>query len=127
MPPLVALRPSAFVKVATAIHGPADIAALQHGVSQAVARHVLSHKTKPCGGWKLDELIRTISGDLSDQRRKDRRRELRADADALAQIGILIEAERVLVEHQPDTVEHKPGAVEHKPGGWSISPVLADT
>ena len=108
-------------------YDPASIATLQHGVSQAIARHVLSHKTMPRGGWKLDALIRTISGDLSDQRRKDRRRDVRADVDALAQIGIRIEAERVLVEHKPDTVEQKPDKVEHKPDGWSISPVLADT
>lgn len=110
------------------IHDPAPIAAMRHGVSQAVARLVLTHDParQPEGGWYLDTLLRqACGGDLSDASRRDRRREVRTDADAMARAGVLIshDGERVSVEHKHGEnrenelrVEHKHGGVEHKHG-----------
>ncbi len=77
-------------------YNPAPLARLEHGVSQAVARHVLSHRIQPQGGWGLDGLILSVLGGEPDrQTKKDRRRELRQDAPKLANIGIRIDGERV--------------------------------
>lgn len=51
---------------------PTLIARLQYGISQAVARFVLTHKCDPAGGWHLDTLIKAVSGDeCSGQRIPD--------------------------------------------------------
>lgn len=84
-------------------YNPATIAGLRHGVSQALARLILGHDParQPNGGWHLDTLIRQVVGDLSDMQMRDRRRELRADAQSLRLIGIvLIDGDRVRVEHK---------------------------
>jgi hypothetical protein len=109
-------------------YDPAPIARLELGIAQAIARHVLSHKNEPNGGWTLDGLIRAVAGELDDQSMRDRRREARKSAAALANVGILIEGDRVRrVEQKPGSVEQKPGSVEQKPGAWSKSLELADT
>lgn len=69
---------------------PSGVASLRHGISQAIARHVMSHKQGTCTHWGVDTLIRAVAGDLSDQALRDRRREIRADAPALAVLGIQI-------------------------------------
>lgn len=108
-------------------YDPAPIAALRHGVSQAVARLVLTHNSarQPNGGWMLDTLLRQVGGDLTGAVLRDRRREVRADAEALAEVGIILsgDGERVSVEHKHGarpqnrgSVEHKHGGVEHKHG-----------
>lgn len=73
---------------------PAPIARLQHGVSQAVARHVLSHKHHPAGGWHLDTLIRAVCGeDASSKEMRNGRYRVKADAVGLESLGIEITAE----------------------------------
>jgi len=49
------------------------------------------------GGWTLDGLILAVAGtlELDDQTMRNRRREARKSAAALADIGIVIEADRV--------------------------------
>jgi len=123
-------------------YNPERLARLDHGISQAVARHVLSHRTQPVGGWHLDTLIAAVTAGTvraGSAAIRDRRREVLRDTQALLGLGLLIDAARVLkveaeepirlesVEHKPDSVEHKPDAVEHKPETWSISLVSADT
>ncbi|MBN6740119.1 hypothetical protein JKG47_06155 [Acidithiobacillus sp. MC6.1] len=76
-------------------HDPAPIARLQSGVSQAVARHVLTHSSQPNGGWTLDGLIAAVCGDLDAISLRHRRRELRIDSRMLAEIGIVIDGDRV--------------------------------
>ena len=72
---------------------PAPIARLQHGISQAVARHVLTHKHEPAGGWHLDTLIRAVSGETANNMTlRNYRRRLREDANGLLEIGIEIDA-----------------------------------
>ncbi len=117
-------------------YDPAPIARMRHGISQAIARHVLSHKTAPRGGWNLDGLIRAASGELNDQQLRDRRREIRADAEALAAIGVQIEGGRVSrrveqnrdgVEQNRDGVEQNRDGVEQNRGAWSKTAALAGT
>ena len=68
---------------------PAPIARLQHGVSQAVARHILTHKHDPAGGWHLDTLLRAVCGeDAKSQTMRDGRRRIREDLEQLAKLGI---------------------------------------
>jgi hypothetical protein len=61
-------------------YDPAPVARLQHGISQAVARHVLSHRAEPRGGWALDGLIVAVAGELGEKPMRDARYRLRADA-----------------------------------------------
>lgn len=67
---------------------PQPIAQLRHGISQAVARHVLSHREGTCDHWSIDTLIKAVAGDLSGRAMLDRKRELAADVDALQAIGV---------------------------------------
>lgn len=74
-----------------------EIATLKYGISQAVARHVLTHKTEPNKGWKLDEFIYRLSPHISDFALKDRRKELREDADQLFKIGLKVVKNRIFI------------------------------
>lgn len=76
-------------------YDPAPVARLSSGISQAVARHVLSHRQQPAGGWRMDTLIVAVAGELDTEQMRNRRRELRADAARLAEIGIRIAGDRV--------------------------------
>lgn len=83
------------------IYDPAPIARLKNGVSQAVARHILSHRSEPNGGWKLDTIIQIVAGEaLSSVSLRHRRREIRSDAEGLAVIGIALDHDR-LHHHSP--------------------------
>ncbi|MDA8253897.1 MAG: ABC transporter ATPase [Rhodospirillales bacterium] len=75
---------------------PAPIAALRSGVSQAVARHVLTHSATPRGGWRLDGLLDAVGARADGRARREARAAVRADADGLAAVGIVIDGDRVL-------------------------------
>ncbi len=81
-------------------YDPALLSRIERGICQAVARHILSHKIAPTGGWTLDRLIQTVAGDLSEQDMRNRRRELRAGAAELAKVGITINVNRIIREQQ---------------------------
>ena len=66
-------------------YDPAPIARLQHGISQAVARHILSHKTEPLGGWYLDTAIMAVAGKVASKAMRDARFRLKEDADELGE------------------------------------------
>ncbi|MCK9367396.1 MAG: ABC transporter ATPase [Metallibacterium scheffleri] len=76
-------------------HDPAPIAALRSGVSQAIARHVLSHKAAPSGGWRLDGLLDAVGVDPAGNARRNARRAVRGDLDGLALVGIVIDGDRI--------------------------------
>lgn len=76
-------------------YDPVPIARLQHGISQAVARHVLSHKVEPTGGWYIDTVIVAVTGEASSQTMRDARRRLKEDAEKLRQIGLVIDGDRI--------------------------------
>jgi hypothetical protein len=90
-------------------YDPAPIARLQHGISQAVARHVLTHAQMPRGGWTLDGLIVAVAGYIGEQAMRDARRRVRADAAGLAELGVEIDDDRVRrVAQRPDSVAQRP-------------------
>ena len=102
-------------------YDPAPIARLKHGISQAVARHVLTHADSPNGGWSMDGLIRTVAGNVSGDALLNRRRELRADEPGLAMLGIVIVRDRVF--HDPKACSTRPvlqGSSGVLPGGCCV-------
>ena len=103
-------------------YDPAPIARLKHGVSQAVARHILTHRGAPNGGWTVDRLVAAVAGEVHGQALRDARRWLRADALGLAEIGIVVAGDRVRVGTSPGGVGHPPGGVGHPPGGVGHPP-----
>ena len=104
-------------------YDPSLIARLEHGISQALARHVLTHRTDPQGGWMLDGLIQAVAGKISSVGMRNARRRIRADADGLAAAGIAIDGNRVRrVPHPPDCVSHPPDGVSHPPGACHTRP-----
>ncbi|MHB8166556.1 MAG: hypothetical protein ACYDDT_07250 [Sulfuricella sp.] len=96
-------------------YNPAPISRLKNGVSQAIARHLLSHQTQPRGGWLLDGLITIVAGELTLAMVRDKRREVREDAMALEKIGIKIDGDRVSVGQPPDSVGQPPDSVGQPP------------
>lgn len=90
-------------------YDPAPMAAIGCGIAQAVARHVMTHKNEPCGGWTLDSLIKAVQpgSQLTNAQLRDKRRELRSSAVALRDAGIEIHDDRVHnmgVGQKPDGV-----------------------
>ena len=80
----------------TLYYDPAPIARLTHGISQAVARHIHTHKHDPAGGWKTETLIRAVLGTTaSNQTIRNARRRLRDDEKGLRKIGIEIDGDRM--------------------------------
>jgi hypothetical protein len=77
-------------------YDPAPITKLTSGMSQAIARHVLTHKTAPNGGWKLDSLIEAVAGDdLKPYQKRQARQAVRKDTENLASCGIYLDSDRV--------------------------------
>lgn len=83
-------------------YDPAPIARLQHGISQAVARYILSHKTEPHGGWYLDTAIMAVTGKASSQGMRDGRRRLKEDADGLKALGLVLDGDRIRKKRADD-------------------------
>jgi hypothetical protein len=95
-------------------YDPASLSYFTHGISQAVARHTLTHDQEPRGGWILDNLIRSVAGDIKSQAIRDRRREIIDDAPNFAKVGLAVLGDRVRrVQQAPGS----PGSVEQTPGG----------
>ena len=108
-------------------YDPSPITRLRHGISQAIARHVLTHRGEPQGGWVIDGLIGAVAGDLDGQARRDARRRLREDKAGLVGAGVTVCGDRVhrlrpLVAHSPDGVAHPPDGVAHPPDGVAHPP-----
>lgn len=76
-------------------YDPAPIARLQHGISQAVARHILSHKTEPIGGWYLDTVIKAVTGKFASKAMRDARFRLKEDAEKLEVLGLILNGDRI--------------------------------
>jgi hypothetical protein len=75
---------------------PAPIARLQHGITQAVARHILTHTKEPRGGWHIDNIIEVVSGgEITNQSMRDGRRRIRAESAKLLDLGISIDGDRI--------------------------------
>lgn len=75
---------------------PGPIARLQHGISQAVARHILTHRNNPLGGWYMDTLILAVCGEgTSNMTLRNYRRRLKEDSVQLLEIGIDLNGSRI--------------------------------
>jgi len=96
-------------------YDPAPIARLSHGISQAVARHMLTHSLdrKPRGGsWTLAGLIRAVGGGGTPQDMRNARRRVKADKEGLRGCGVVVVNGRVWPEgvpQRPDIVPQRPG------------------
>ncbi|MHB8191410.1 MAG: ABC transporter ATPase [Ferrimicrobium sp.] len=75
---------------------PTSIARLRYGISQLVANWILGQKNVPKGGWILDNVIGAVSRSMDSESMRNRRRELREDAERLASLGVFIEGDRIL-------------------------------
>lgn len=119
---------------------PILIAELTSGISQALARFVRSHRCVPKGGWILDNVIRELTNiNISNQKLRDSRREIKKDLKVLMKAGVQIVDGRVhqirnaldlitkakCVEQSLEGVEQSPEWVEQSPDMWSNPPVLA--
>lgn len=76
-------------------YDPAPLAFIESGISQAIARHLLTHRDEPNGGWCLDKLIRAVGAGGTSVQIRNRRREVNKDAENLLRIGITVENGRV--------------------------------
>lgn len=76
-------------------YDPAPIARLVHGMSQAVARHILTHKIEPRGGWYIDTLILAVAGEIKGKPLRDARARIKEDAPRLLAMGITIDGDRI--------------------------------
>ena len=55
-------------------YDPAPLAKLESGIAQAVARHVLTHRESPEGGWLVDTLIHAVgAGGVNNAELRKRR------------------------------------------------------
>jgi len=77
-------------------YDPAPLAKIETGVAQAIARHILTHRDQPTGGWLIDTMIHAVGAGGDSVSMRHRRRELHACADSLKTVGILIENGRLL-------------------------------
>ncbi|OZB79030.1 MAG: hypothetical protein B7X29_02460 [Halothiobacillus sp. 13-55-115] len=102
-------------------YNPTPIAQIHQGAAQAIARLLLTHdpKRQPNGGFRLDTLIEQVCGSLSPSVRRDYRRYIRSAASQLAELGILIEGDRVKRQGKSDA---KPANAGHLPDGTGHLP-----
>ena len=83
-------------------YDPAPIIKLQHGVSKALVRYVLSHRNQPNGGWKLNALLETILGNVSSETIRNAKRFLKKDAIQLRKCGVIILNNRVFLSENSE-------------------------
>ncbi len=98
---------------------PSPVARLEHGISKAVARFVLTHSAthQPRGGWRLDTIINAVAGDVPEGDMRNMRRRLRAEAPSLRAVGVEIYGDRARrVSQPPDGVSQPPDGVSQPPG-----------
>lgn len=76
-------------------YDPAPLARIDTGVSQAIARHILTHRDQPTGGWQLDRMIELVGAGGDSGTMRNRRREVNKSAAQLKQVGIVLENDRL--------------------------------
>jgi hypothetical protein len=90
-------------------YDPKPIAELRHGITQAAVRFILSHSRNSgpkINKWKIDTVITAVSGDISSQELRDRRREILKDKENLNNMGIKIENGYIFTTNKKESVEH---------------------
>jgi hypothetical protein len=63
---------------------------LSSGISQALVRYLLTHRSHPQAGYHLRELIANLIENVEGQKWKDIRKALKEDAKQLETLGIVI-------------------------------------
>ncbi len=96
-------------------YDPQPIINLKHGISKAVARHILSHETVPNGGWMLDNLLQAVAGPLAGYGLRKYRRRTLEDSPGLSALGITIANKRVFLDKSTDSVPQTPDSVPQTP------------
>ncbi|WP_144267334.1 hypothetical protein [Comamonas thiooxydans] len=86
-------------------YDPAPLAKIDTGVAQAIARHVLTHKDQPEGGWLVDTLINLVGAGGNSTTMRNRRRDLNKCTAALKEVGITVAGNRVSREVQADLLD----------------------
>ena len=76
-------------------YDPKPIAKLNSGVSQAVARNLLSHTVAPSAGWLIDNVIKAVGAGGDSKKMWERRNEIIEDADGLKLSGLVVEGGRI--------------------------------
>lgn len=76
-------------------YDPAPLAKIETGVAQAIARHILTHKTQPQGGWMLDSMIDLVGAGGTSVDMRNRRRDVRKCVASLRAVGIVLEGTRL--------------------------------
>ena len=79
-------------------YDPAPLAKIEAGVAQAIARHILTHRDQPTGGWLIDNLIKAVGADGDSVTMRHRRREIRACTESLKTVGLLVDNDRIFRE-----------------------------
>ena len=77
-------------------YDPKPISKLKSGVSQAVARHLLTHHQPPNGGWIIDSIIKAVGAGETSKAMWERRNEIFEDEDGLRNLGFEIKEGRIL-------------------------------
>lgn len=76
-------------------YDPAPLAKIETGVAQAIARHILTHRDQPSGGWLIDTLIRAVGAEGNNEAMRNRRREIKACTESLKNVGLIVEEDRI--------------------------------
>lgn len=79
-------------------YDPAPLAKIETGVAQAIARHILTHRDQPVGGWLIDSLIKAVGADGDSVSMRHRRREIHASTESLRTVGIVVDGNRIFRE-----------------------------
>lgn len=77
-------------------YDPAPLAKIETGVAQAIARHILTHRDQPTGGWQMDKLIELVGAGGDSVTMRNRRREVHKSAATLLAVGIRVEDGRMM-------------------------------
>lgn len=73
-------------------YNPIPLCGIDAGSVAGIARHILTHQHQPNGGWKLEGLMKAVG----IERRIDKvRQELISNEDALAELGIVFDGDRL--------------------------------
>ncbi len=106
-------------------HDPAPISKLRHGISQAIARLMLSHSDQE-GVLVLfiETAIKAVCGqDIAAGALRKARHLIKQDKDRLLDCGIFFDGERLRrVPQRPDAVPHRPNSIPHRPGAFRRGP-----
>ena len=79
-------------------YDPRPIAALRTGAAAAVARWCLSHRESLPAGWKLDTVLAAVGAETEGAAGRQRRLEVRREAEGLRACGIIFENDRLYTE-----------------------------